>query len=171
MFSICGSTLSWLSRLLSNMFCIYLVCGNTMCVSTCQVDFVLKRTVVLYMLLPRSGFAKFGRLLSSESNPITRIQALYCWLVNHILARNRLSRFINLNNNKTFVKRLMWKASTKKRIKRTITYTNRERYKIQIHVSKLQNAALNKQVFNRDLLCTGRLFQRNGAAYEKDLWP
>ena len=27
---------------------IYLVCGNTMCVSTCQVEFVLWRTVFLY---------------------------------------------------------------------------------------------------------------------------
>ena len=31
---------------------IYLVCGNTMCVSTCRVDFVLKRTALaLYLLL------------------------------------------------------------------------------------------------------------------------
>ena len=26
----------------------YLVCGNTMCVSTCRVEFVLQRTVFLY---------------------------------------------------------------------------------------------------------------------------
>ena len=47
---------------------IYLVCGNTMWVSTCQVEFALKRTVLLYILLPLSRFLEFGRLFSSEKN-------------------------------------------------------------------------------------------------------
>ena len=33
----------------------YLVCGNTMCVSLCQVDFVL-RELSFFILLPRSRF-------------------------------------------------------------------------------------------------------------------
>ena len=45
-----------------------LVCGNTIGVSTCQVDFVLWRNVFLYILLPRSRFLEFERLLSSKKN-------------------------------------------------------------------------------------------------------
>ena len=45
-----------------------LVCGNTMCVSTCYVDNVLLRTVLLYVLLPRSRFSEFGRFLSSGTH-------------------------------------------------------------------------------------------------------
>ena len=42
----------WISQRVNT---IYLVCGNTMCVSTCQVEFAL-RELSLYILLPRSRF-------------------------------------------------------------------------------------------------------------------
>ena len=47
---------------------IYLFYGNTMCVPTCQVEFVL-RELSFYTLLPRSKFiGLFRRLLGSEKN-------------------------------------------------------------------------------------------------------
>ena len=39
----------------NDLLFIYLVCGNTMCVSTCQVEFVL-RELPCFILLPRSRF-------------------------------------------------------------------------------------------------------------------
>ena len=44
-----------------------LVCGNTMYVSTCQVEFVLCRTVSLYYI-PRTNFLTNKRFPSSEKN-------------------------------------------------------------------------------------------------------
>ena len=47
----------------TSSFNIYLVCANTMCVSTCQVEFVLQRCV--FLLLWRRFIGLFRRLLSS----------------------------------------------------------------------------------------------------------
>ena len=43
--------------LLSTFLAIYLVCGNTMCVSTCQVDYILLRTcLAIFSLLSQGRF-------------------------------------------------------------------------------------------------------------------
>ena len=53
-----------------------LVCGNTMCVSSLQVDFVLQRIVLIYILLPLSYFSEasnfFGFFPFSFTNTITK---------------------------------------------------------------------------------------------------
>ena len=45
---------------------IYLICGNTVCVSTCWVDYV--HVLLINILLQQSRFSEFGRLLISEKN-------------------------------------------------------------------------------------------------------